>query len=284
MPEPPFRLPIQRISAAQTGEGIALLGYSGNVVNQTLLSGEEFDLTLFLQAQAATLPDRQLYVSLLDKNGAGVAGWEGWSPPDWHPSAWPPGALVQAPVRFFTPATLPSGEYRLVAGLLNPEDGNQSPPVLLDQVELRQRTAHFIAPAIPIPLAPPVQFGTHALLLGYTATHQADQLELTLYWQVLQTLQPSHHIFVHLDTPAGVTLAQRDGPPVTIEGAAPTGTWQPGEYLVTQHRLALPGDTADASLRVGLYLPETGVRLPASSNGQPAGDAASIFPVPAITH
>jgi hypothetical protein len=280
MPEPSFRLPIQRITTAQTGEGIDLLGYSGNVVHRTLLSGEEFDLTLFLQAQEAALPDRQLYVSLLDKNGAGVAGWEGWSPADWRPPEWPPGALVQAPVRFSTPSTLPGGEYRLIAGVLNPENGAKSPPVLLDPVELRRRAARFLAPAISTPLAPPVQFGTHAMLLGYTATRQADQLELILYWQVLQTLQTSHHIFVHLDTAAGVTLAQSDGPPVTADGPAPTGTWQPGEYLVTQHGLVLPGNPADAVLRVGLYLPETGVRLPASANGQSIGDAAMISPVP----
>jgi hypothetical protein len=279
-PEPAFRLPIQRIAAGQPYEGIAILGYSGNVANHTLLSGEEFALTLFLQAQGSALPDRQLYISLLDKNGAGVAGWEGWTPANWPPSAWPPGALVQAPVRFSPSAILPTGEYRLIAGFFHPATGNKSPPIVLDLVALRRRTAQLTEPTIPAALTPPVQFGTHAILLGYNATRRADQLELTLYWQVLQTLQPSHHIFVHLDTPAGVTLAQSDGPPLTREGAAPTGTWQPGEYLVTQHELALSGDSTDAVLRVGLYLPGTGVRLPASSNSQPAGDAAIIFPIP----
>jgi hypothetical protein len=205
-----------------------------------------------------------------------VAGWEGWTPVTWRPSTWPAGALVQAPVHFFTPATLPSGDYRLIAGLLNPENGEKNPPTLLDTVTMYQRAANFTAPVLPAPLTPPVQFGAHALLLGYNATRQDNQLMLTLYWQVLQTLLPPHHIFIHLDSAAGETLAQRDDAPQTAVGPAPTGSWQPGEYLATEHALTLPDTLDETNLHVGLYLPESGVRLPATSNGEPAGDAATI--------
>ena len=40
-----------------------------------------------------------------------------------------------------------------------------------------------------------------------------------LYWEVLQPLLPPHHIFVHLDTPDGQTVAQQDGPPAAAAPA-----------------------------------------------------------------
>ena len=98
---------------------------------------------------------------------------------------------------------------------------------------------------------------------------------MRLYWEVLQPLLPPHHIFVHLDTPDGQTVAQQDGPPAAAAppgdpraGPAPTGSWQPGEFLTTEHLLnATPG--AGDVIRVGLYDPETQVRLPVTVNGQP---------------
>jgi len=89
----------------------------------------------------------------------------------------------------------------------------------------------------------------------------------------MQPLLPPHHIFVHADAPDGVTRAQQDGPPVTATGAAPTGSWQPGEFLITEHALTVP---ADATLKIGLYEPTTLVRLPTTIDGAAAGDSADL--------
>jgi hypothetical protein len=280
-PLPAFQLPIQKFAPqTATNQPIRLLGYTGNLASTTLLAGEPVDLTLFLQASQPTV-DQQLYVSLLDAQGAGVAGWEGWSPRQWRSSQWSPGTLVQAPVTFFTPATLPTGEYQLIAGLLDPATGAQSPATQLDQVQIRQRQADFTPPPIAQPLDQPVRFGTHVDLLGYALDRQADSLRLTLFWKVQQTLLPPHHVFVHWDDADGTTIAQDDGAPITPAGPAPTGTWQPGEYLITEHHVILPPGVegvgeVGTQLRVGLYLPSSGERLPASRADAAVGDAASI--------
>lgn len=280
-PLPPFQLPIQKFAPrSPASQPLRLLGYAGNLANAALLAGEPVDLTIFLQASQPT-PDQQLYVSLLDVQGAGVAGWEGWSPAQGRSSQWSPGTLVQAPVTFFTPATLATGDYQLIAGLLDPATGSKSTPTPLDQVQIRQRPAHFTAPQIPQPLDQPVRFGTHVDLLGYELERQPDSLQLTLYWQVQQTLLPPHHIFVHLDEADGTTVAQDDGAPSTPTGPAPTGTWQPGEYLITEHQVLLPPGpvaVADAGtqLRVGFYLPVGGERLPATQAGVSIGDVVEI--------
>ena len=101
---------------------------------------------------------------------------------------------------------------------------------------------------------------------------------MRLYWEVLQPLLPPHHIFVHLDAPDGRTVAQQDGPPIAAgpatdprSGPAPSGSWQPGEFLTTEHILNSTMGSGDV-VRVGLYNPDTQVRLPVTVNGQAAGD------------
>lgn len=277
-PLPPFRLPIQhpllQPLTTQAVNGVALLGYSGD---QQVMAGTALALTLFWQSQAAGLPERQIYVSLVDENGAAVAGWEGWPVPTYPLTQWAPGALVQTPVAIVIPPTVPSGMYRVIAGLHDPISGAKSAPVALGQFAVQQRNASFSPVAPPTVLATPAQFGTHVQLLGYGLETQADQLYLTLYWQVLQPLWPPHHIFVHLDQVDGGTVAQADAAPQTADGPAPTGSWQPGEYLVTHHVLPLSAASdAPLLLRVGLYRPTTEVRLPLSVAGAPAGDAVTL--------
>jgi hypothetical protein len=163
-----------------------------------------------------------------------------------------------------------------VAGLINPVDGLRTAPVSLGPLTVRRRAASFTAPAIPTPLADPVQFGTHIRLLGYQQLQQGETLTLVLYWQVMQTLLPPHHIFVHADGADGQTLAQADGPPQTATGPAPSGSWLAEEYLSTEHRLIIPAGAQAVTLTVGLYEPERGARLPATVADQPVGDAAHL--------
>jgi hypothetical protein len=276
-PPPAFRLPIPHITpAASVVDGVALLGYAGNWLEGRLLAGAEVELTLFWRAQQPNLMDRQLYVGLLDDQGAELAGWTGWSPPNWRSSQWGVGTLVRAPVGFFTPATLTSGDYRLIAGLLDPATGKKGASTMLKQVNIYQRPAQWTEPSMSTRLAEPLQLGTHVQLLGYTLVRQNDALEVALVWRVLQTLLPPHQLFVHLDAPDGATLAQDDGAPQTAAGPAPSGSWRPDEYLTTHHHISWAGDLTHNVLRVGLYLPTTGARLPVSANGQSIGDAVVI--------
>jgi len=273
---PPFRLPIQfPLAQPVPVAGVVLLGHSGG--DAVIMAGTDLNLTLFWQNEAYAPADHQLYVSLLDSNGAGVAGWEGWPLPDYPLSHWPTGALVQTPIAFTIPATVGSGAYQLVAGLLDPTSGTKQPPIALGNVQLYQRTANFTPTPPPVALTQPAQFGAHVQLLGYDRQIQGNQLRLTLYWHVLQPLLPPHHIFVHLDNAAGVTLAQADDTPRTAIEPAPTGSWQPGEYLVTHHTLTVPADTdVTTALRLGLYVPQSGVRLPLTIAGAPSGDALTL--------
>ena len=272
-----MRLPVQRaLERPSVSEGLSLLGYSGPTHEEAMLAGTELGVTLFLTNQTGEPPERQIYLSLLDSAGAGVAGYEGWPLPAYPTGSWPQGALVQVPAAFYLPGSLTSGDYRLVAGLLDPATGSKTPPAEVATIAVQQRTAGFTRPTPSQPMTGAPQLGTHARLLGYDLAQQAGgQTALTLYWEILQPLLPPHHIFVHLDTADGETRAQQDGPPATAAGPAPTGSWQPGEFLKTEHLLTAAPAAGDL-LRVGLYDPKTQVRLPVTVDGQAAGDSVTL--------
>jgi hypothetical protein len=266
-----------RADPARVEQGLAVLG--ADAPQTPVMAGTPLAVRVGVQGRATTPPLRHLYVSLQDGRGNGVAGWQGWPLPGLPTTALGEGALLLVPVEFDLPATLPTGDYALVAGWLDPGTGARGAPAQVAGVRVEQRAANFAPAAPPHALDPAPLLGTHARLAGYDVRRDGDTLSVTLFWNVEQTLLPPHHIFVHADDTAGVTLAQDDGPPVTASGPAPTGSWLPGETLATVHTLPLPatGDAGGATvLRVGLYDPRTEVRLPVTVGGAPAGDAVEI--------
>lgn len=274
-PQPPERLPIAvQLEQPPVIDGVAWLGYS--LPSTPILSGTELAVTLFFESRMASPSERSVFIALLNQDGEGVAGWQGWPLPLYPTSVWPDGALVQTPVRFFLPATLASGRYRVAAGWVDERSGVKSVPVALGDVEIVQRPASFTPQTPPIHLNPAPLLGSHASLVGYGVEEVGETIALTLYWEIKQPLLPPHHIFVHADDATGATLAQADGSPMTPTSEAPTGSWLPGEHLTTLHHLPRPG--ANWVLRVGLYEPQSGVRLPVTTGGAAQGDAVLLAP------
>jgi len=145
---------------------------------------------------------------------------------------------------------------------------------------IQQRLIAYTAEQPPIPLVPPVQFGTHVQLTGYAVAQNDEAITIRLYWHVLQPLLPPHHIFIHLNDETGRTIAQSDAAPRTAAGRAPTGSWLPDEYLVTEHQILTPVPVSSApgvfSLNIGLYVPSTGQRLPTVVDGVTTGDHVTV--------
>ncbi len=276
---PPQRLPIEhRLRPSLEEEGLRLLGYSGPDQDASFLAGDEVALTLALQNSNDQPAARNIYISLLDRQGNGLAGKEVWPLPDYPTHIWKKGALTQVPIHFYLPPDLAGGRYTLAAGFLDPATGEKTSPAILARVEVVRRPSTFTLPTSQTPITPPVQFGTHAHLIGYSAAQEGDTLNLTLDWKVIQPLLPPHHIFVHLFDASGQRIVQFDGEPVNASGRAPTSSWLPDEYLTTQHTLILPAGTkGPVSVQVGLYLPATGERLLATVEGAPTGNSATLM-------
>lgn len=106
-----------------------------------------------------------------------------------------------------------------------------------------------------------VTFGESIRLLGFDHTIDGDELDLTLYWDSLVPTGTNYDVFVHVMDSTGQIIAQADREPAG--GIAPTSLWQPGDIVRDTYQLVIPDLGARAwSLHVGLYLRESGERLP----------------------
>jgi hypothetical protein len=91
-------------------------------------------------------------------------------------------------------------------------------------------------------------------------------------------------VFVHLLDEKGQLVAQTDSAPAG--GSRPTSSWGEGEVIVDRHGVLLGDELAPGTyeLRVGMYLPATGARLPVQdTEGKPLGDSLSLETVEVIT-
>lgn len=113
-------------------------------------------------------------------------------------------------------------------------------------------------------------FGDVVQLLGYTVEPEQPEpgqsLRLTLYWQPIAAMAHDYTVFVHLRQPAGGNVAQADHRP--LGDLYPTSIWPVGETIRETSELPLPADIppGDYDLWVGVYLLETGERLPVQND------------------
>lgn len=89
-----------------------------------------------------------------------------------------------------------------------------------------------------------------------------DDVTLTLLWKSQARIEESYDVFVHLVDSRGSIVAQADNRPV--HNLAPTNRWQPGDVVRDRYRIDWSRDLPDGTyeLLVGMYLRETGQRLP----------------------
>ena len=84
----------------------------------------------------------------------------------------------------------------------------------------------------------------------------------TLVWQAVQPPQLDYTVFVHVLDAQGQLVAQADSVPMA--GFRPTSGWHAGELIVDYHWIELPptANRDELSLSAGLYLPQSGERIP----------------------
>ncbi|MFN2200016.1 MAG: hypothetical protein ACK2UO_02365 [Caldilineaceae bacterium] len=286
-PVPAIRIPFDfRVGDQPQSTAVDILGVAGIGSDPTVLAGSDMSMKIGLRRDTRDAGNHELSVALTNgeagANGQVIASWKGWPLPDYPIEAWPQDTILLAPVVLPLPAEMATGAYTLVASVVEESDQLETSPIQLATVHVFSRPLVTEPPAFETPVLPPVQFGTHARLVGYDVTIRGDVLDLLLSWEVMQPLRPQHHIFVHLVDADGARIAQQDGTPVTSAGLAPTGSWRTGEIITTEHHLSLSAldanaaEVQNATLHVGLYDPDTGIRLPTSIDGAQSGDSAII--------
>jgi hypothetical protein len=108
-------------------------------------------------------------------------------------------------------------------------------------------------------------FGGQIALIGYDFNpdiyNPGDQVDVTLYWKAMNSIDINYQVFVHLLDSEGQLVAQSDK---LNPGDFPTRRWPSDKYVRDEHSLVIPYETPDGdyALSVGLWVADEGWRLP----------------------
>jgi hypothetical protein len=232
-------------------DDLQLLGYTLNTV--TPRQGETIHLTLFWQARAA-LNTTMLHLAF----GAHTVT---------ETLSLSAGQVLIDRRRFKIPTEALAGDLTLNV----PDSGSAT----LARLSVQPVARIFTAPTGLIEAH--YRLGDEFELYGY-ALELGPPTRLRLVWQSLAPSAVDYTVFVHL-LGTEVLADQRDAQPRA--GAYPTSLWVPGEFIVDDYEFGLGRGAWRFAL--GLYLPETGDRLPVfDSSGAASGGVIRlpIFQIP----
>ena len=275
-PSPPLveRLTIQQPVSADFGP-LRLLGFERD--RTSVRQGEIFYLGLFWQAERP-LADLNVSLGLAPEiGGERLSLWEGRPVHGTYPTdGWPIGTVVLDRYGLTVPHDTPAGEYTLTLAATDRNGGQPlGDAVSLMQLRVEAVDRRTIVPPIQHPLT--ANLGNQVEFLGYdldqTEVASGATLHLTLYWRALAQMETSYTVFTHLLDGANQIRGQQDNPPVG--GSYPTTLWLPDEVVTDDYALVVDADApaGEHILEIGLYVAETGQRLPVLDEmGQAIGD------------
>ncbi len=249
--------------------GLTLLGFE-TLPGETVRAGDQVGASLIWQAGDMP-PPLDLQMSLLAKAGEGEDEWPlsepvGLTGPDYPTSKWQPGDLLRGRLLARVPPSLEPGLYKLRLQLSAAEDAAAVEPLILP-------IGDFTVEGWPRVFDPPqpqveigADFGGQATLVGLEAAANelsaGESLQARLHWRAEAEFDENYIAFIHLIGPDGLLYGQVDQTPGA--GAFPTTGWLPGEFIADEYNIPLAADAppGDYQLEIGLYNPNTGLRLP----------------------
>ncbi len=259
-------------------DGQPLARLRGYDLSQTSLKpGGEAEVTLHWEVLKETETDYVLFAQLFGQDGAKVGQRDTYPGLGHYPTSfWQPGQVILdgVPIPIAEDAKTPT-RLRLDVGLYAQESdtrlevvNEKGQPVGATagwlKLPPRERNASFPPPTENVDY----QLGDTTALTGYDVVQQGDQLHLRLHWACMAPMEHDYTVFVHLisaDASSGQNdgpAAQSDGPP--LDGDYPTSFWDSGEVIVEERTMPTAGLAPGTyQLHVGMYLLETGERLPA---------------------
>jgi 4-amino-4-deoxy-L-arabinose transferase-like glycosyltransferase len=245
----------------------------------TLLSpGLPLNLSLTWVALEELAVDYQVRLQLVwpDQDRPVVTETNELWPALYPPSRWQRYEQVTTHHRLPVPLDIPTDSApSLYLQVIDPSTGAALPlsqgSDRLAEMTLSLRDHLFERPAVSYPVD--AHLGDAIVLFGYdldtSAARAGGRVVLTLYWQALDTPADSYTVFNHLVALTGETWGQFDSPPVG--DAWLTSTWLPGEVVVERREIPIRPGAPDGlyALRIGLYVHQTGDRLPVQVGGAP---------------
>jgi len=265
-PEPAHRLDWTYL---EDGRPLARLrGY--DLDREVVVPGGTVRVTLYWEVLDETGENYVLFAQLFGREGVRVGQRDTYPGLGHYPTSfWRSGEVIldEVPIPVAADAVAPS-RLRLDVGLYERETGERLAVVDGGGSPVAAATIGWLKLAATGGIAGPgvstdYRLGDGVALIGYDLERRDDGLYLTLHWACLAPVERDYTVFVHLVGPDGLPASQADAPPVG--GDYPTSLWSPGEIVLDGHLIPTEGlPPGTYRLRVGMYLLETGERLPAA--------------------
>jgi hypothetical protein len=125
-----------------------------------------------------------------------------------------------------------------------------------------------------------VTLGEDIALVGYSLSERdlkpGEILRVTLFWQAQDPVDGDYRVFLYLLDSGGAVVGWTEGEPGG--GSWPTTVWRRAETVADNHGLLIPTHVVPGryELVVGMYLVETGDRLPAYRANEEIGVQALL--------
>jgi hypothetical protein len=192
---------------------------------------------------------------------------------------WQEGEFIRDRYALRLPLHAPAGDYDLRLSLLDARgqpvaSATGETAIALGTIHVRASDRLWTPPAFAHTVG--ARLGGAIELLGYDLDRERVQpgqaLHLTLVWRCVESMDTAYTVFTHLLDASGQLRGQKDNPPV--DGSYPTMLWVPGEVVVDRYTIPVAADAMPGryAIEVGMYDPETIVRLPVLDPGGAAGD------------
>jgi hypothetical protein len=109
-----------------------------------------------------------------------------------------------------------------------------------------------------------------------SAPQPGSSVRVSLQWSTPTLIRDSFKVFIHITDDSGQPIAQIDSIPGA--GLFPTTSWEPGTSVSDRYAIHLPVDLQPGvyQLWVGIYQPESGLRLPVMAGTDVGSDRVSI--------
>ncbi len=281
--------PAQHPQRAQFGEDLIFLGY--DLDGSSVPTDGRVWASLYWQGVGRMEDSYRIYLKLI--NSVYHVWGEQDSRPGWdnYPTdLWPPGAVVKDTRQIEVLPGTPPGFYQLTIDVYDQDKGRWLPlqgggNLVIGPVEIPRRS--FPDPET-LDISHPLKadFEGQVRLLGCdfrSGFRGGDEIELTLFWQALVSMDRPYTVFIHLVDSAGKLWGQKDNEPV--DGFYPTTAWEGGEIVRDQYQVVIASDAPAGRYRLeaGMYLAETGTRLEALT-ARGAGDKVVLAEVEITGH
>lgn len=190
-------------------------------------------------------------------------------------SSWEQGQIIEDQITILPRATLNGPTLAFIEVSL--KDGDRHLPVSFNDQIVNNAIAKQVILQPDEPLIPnqaslleeSVNFGGLFDLVGLSNEEMEGSLEVTLWWKAKDITDEDYTVFIHILNDQGELLAQSDRMP--NQGLSPTHIWNSDDIVSDKHYISVEQGSGTLLL-VGVYDPNTGIRLQASQGDKTLQD------------